>query len=116
VADDVSQALIKLATGQDLTGGEKTSLAPLVDGVMVGLEDAGLLRRRSVMDLDMRLVKSMAGVWSILSRWEVSRIGTYRLGDARKTLPAEDVEWVNRILVWGGWIDASEVDDVGDDP
>jgi hypothetical protein len=108
--DDVPAALVKLATGQQLTADEKTSLAPLVDGVMAGLEDADLLRKRSVFDLDMRLVNSMAGVWSILARWDVSRLGTRRLGDALKVLPPEHVEWVRGILAWGGWIAPEEVE------
>jgi hypothetical protein len=70
------------------------------------LEQAGLLQaQRSILEIDLRRVTSLAGVYGIVGRWWDQPGWRERsLGDLLKVIPADQATLVHSCLVWGGWL------------
>jgi hypothetical protein len=70
------------------------------------LEQAGLLpAQRSILDIDLRRVTSLAAVYGIVSRWwDQPGYRERPLGDVLKVIPADLADQVHSFLVVGGWL------------
>jgi hypothetical protein len=64
---------------------------------------------RTIMDLTMVELATLAAVWAVLSRWEFSRFRPdYKLSDAMKVMPTNDVAVIERLAIAGGFARASD--------
>lgn len=78
------------------------------------LEDAGVLRQRTVLDLGQRQVLALSAVYDVASRWWLppgfhnGAGDTRRLGDLLKIVPAEEARKIRGLLAWAGLLPASD--------
>jgi hypothetical protein len=63
-----------------------------------------------VLDLDVRALTELAGVYRVVNRWHVRQEGRSPvLGDLLKTMPHDAVHDVMWMLRWGGFVPESDV-------
>ena len=64
---------------------------------------------RTIMDLTIVELATLAAVWAVLSRWEFSRFRPdYKLSDAMKVMPTNDVAVIERLAIAGGFARAAD--------
>jgi hypothetical protein len=119
--EGVVQQLTRLLTDGDLdmfrdadaTAQEREIAAQVFRRMIVfTLQDAGVIRDNTstVLDVTMRQAWAIANVWDVCRRWD-SCDPDRTVGAMLKTLPADDVEKIQRVLVEGGLATVA----VGDD-
>jgi hypothetical protein len=91
----------------DATDEERAAAAAeLADRTREWLEQIGALKpSASVYDLDFRRMVALSGVYQTVERWW--RFPPYQqhpLSTMLKIIPADHARWVERLLVWGGFV------------
>lgn len=78
------------------------------------LEDAGVLRQRTVLDLGQRQLQALSAAYGVASKWwlppgfQNGAGDTRRLGDLLKIVPAEEARKIQYYLAWAGLLPASD--------
>jgi hypothetical protein len=88
----------------------KAAATVLNHAAITDLQSAGVLPAQSttVLDLDVRALAALAGVYSVVCRSPVGNRSP-RLADMLKTMTPGDVHDVMWLLAWGGFLPESDV-------
>ncbi|MCS7477508.1 hypothetical protein ACFFQW_36000 [Umezawaea endophytica] len=97
---------------------QRAAAKMLMDESVEGLEDAGVIKQHSVLNLRRPQLAALAMAYAVAVQWWMPRESQRSLGDMLKIIPAEEAQNIRTILEWSGFIpaDTTTAESLSDEP